>query len=254
MAELLTTGQERFAAAVAAATLLDIRTVRTWVLAEGGPDDNPLNIRHEGGFGGFGTVDAAVQRTVRLLRQGPAGFTTNPYEPILRTARDPRSTPAQELAAIAASPWEATNYTGSTGRTGGLLYPHYNRLYPRDRAVSSASTSAASLASTGDGTAQTVGFLDDAFKRGLETVVPGLKIWDLLPGDPAGKVAGWLFGGITGWLEEKAARAALYLLLTVAALWLLVMGLTRSMGTSPPAVAAGAAGRLPARRAADIPF
>ena len=63
-------------------------------------------------------------------------------------------------------------------------------------------------------------------------------------------------GQLTGWLEEKAATAALYLLLTVAALFLIVQGATRSMGTSPLQLASTVRGGRVGRNAQTdkIPF
>lgn len=90
--------------------------IRAWILAEGGPRTNPLNI---GPGRNYASHIAAANATVELLR-------TSRYAPILRAAAggDDRAV----LEAIIRSPWDAGHYAGAGGsRAGTLLYGTYAR-------------------------------------------------------------------------------------------------------------------------------
>lgn len=83
---------ERFANVVIDRTGLSIRVVGAWALAEGGPNDNPLNI---GPGREYGNAAGAARATARILR-------TPVYAPILASALQPDPT---QIRAIARSPW-----------------------------------------------------------------------------------------------------------------------------------------------------
>jgi len=82
----------RFTVIVVRRTGLSARVVGAWTLAEGGPDDNPLNI---GPGERFGTVRRGARATASHLRG-------DLYRDVIRSAE--RSDMAQ-IDAIAASPW-----------------------------------------------------------------------------------------------------------------------------------------------------
>src|SRR4051812_34131377 len=89
----LTKNRQLFAQQVSRGTGLNQTVVESWVLAEGGPDGNPLNIGPGKNYGS--PIDAAAA-VVRLLHTNAA------YAPVLRAAVD---TPQAQIDAIAASPW-----------------------------------------------------------------------------------------------------------------------------------------------------
>jgi hypothetical protein len=96
----LSNDQVLFGSLVVQGTGLRPDVVFAWILAEGGPRDNPLNIgphRH------FGDPRGAAKATVALLH-------TPRYAPILRAAKS--GDPNAQLHAIAASPWDAGHYGG----------------------------------------------------------------------------------------------------------------------------------------------
>lgn len=82
----------RFTVIVVRRTGLSARVVGAWTLAEGGPDDNPLNI---GPGERFGTVRRGARATANHLRG-------DLYRDVMRSVE--RSDMAQ-IDAIAASPW-----------------------------------------------------------------------------------------------------------------------------------------------------
>ncbi|KAA0272313.1 MAG: hypothetical protein EDQ89_08285 [Acidobacteria bacterium] len=82
----------RFTVIVVRRTGLSARVVGAWTLAEGGPDDNPLNI---GPGERFGTVRRGARATAKHLRG-------DLYRDVMNTVG--RSDMAQ-IDAIAASPW-----------------------------------------------------------------------------------------------------------------------------------------------------
>lgn len=213
----LTPGQERFADKVHLATGLELPTVRAWVAAEGGPDDNPLNImgwrdgqRH---VRRFGTPDAAAAETISLLR-------TERYRPIIVAAGS--ANVDRELAAIAASPWEERNYRGRTQTPGTLLLGAFKALYPGNGAT------LASLPLAPGGFTP----IPEAPGIGRRAVAKGL--------------------GALGW-KEWAVAFSLYALFTVAALALMAVGLARMLGVSPAALATQRA-QPKSAQTDDIPF
>lgn len=223
---MLTPAQERFAERVAAGTGLEIPTVRAWVHAEGGPDDNPLNIMQWDRAGNrsirrFGTPDAAAQATVRLLN-------TSRYSSVLRVAREPGHTARDELLAIAQSPWEENNYRGKSNTVGALLLGAYRTV--------SADLGTTDVKFGG-------GFAPDDFTPGFD--LPGLP-------DPGA----WV-DRFTGWVEGSVAKAFLHLAFTGVAFMLIAVGVLRTFGTSPLELAGVAASRRPRSpldKAEGIPF
>lgn len=191
----LTPGQEEFARKLAAATGLEVPTVRTWVLAETGErtdrDGNPLNIDRAHGYPQYATTDAAVAATVKFLRQGY-------YDAIRTTARDPRGNVQAELYAIQQSPFEETGYN-----SGILLAGAYRRLYPKGKAVVQGSG---------------VGEITDA------VTAPVTAATDAVTG---------AVGSAASWAEGVAGKALLYVALSGLAFALIVMGVARSLGVGP---------------------
>lgn len=105
---------------VATGTGLSFRTVVAWTTIEDGPIDNPLNI---GPGNHYGSGPKAAAATIALLRrdiQNRYG-----YRDILASAGQ---SDAKQLAAIAASKWEASHYDG-----GMRLFNTYNAIYPSSK-------------------------------------------------------------------------------------------------------------------------
>lgn len=90
--EGVTENQARFVILVTSGTKLNPSVIAAWVLAEGGPDDNPLNI---GPGNHYGDVDGAAKATVALLH-------TSAYKGIMASVG---KSPQEQIHAIAASPW-----------------------------------------------------------------------------------------------------------------------------------------------------
>jgi hypothetical protein len=102
-----------FAVLVSAGTGLSLRVVGGWALAEGGPDDNPLNIgpgRH------FGSIEAGAKATIALL-------STPLYKGIIASAN---GSDQQQLRGIAASSWcpGCGGYLGLLQRTYESVQAH----------------------------------------------------------------------------------------------------------------------------------
>ncbi len=114
MSATLDPQKERFAELVASGTSLDLGVVRAWVLAEGGPVDNPLNIKGNGPVRRYGSADAAAAATIANLR-------TPTYAHVLEAARS--GNVQSQLHAIVVSPWDAGHY-----RNGTLLAGTYARV------------------------------------------------------------------------------------------------------------------------------
>jgi len=83
---------QSFSRQVAAGTGLSVKVIGAWCLAEGGPNDNPLNI---GPGNHYGSVSGAAKATIKLLR-------TSTYKNVMRSAG---KSDRDQIAAIAASPW-----------------------------------------------------------------------------------------------------------------------------------------------------
>ena len=81
-----------FSVLVARGTGLSLRVVGGWTLAEGGPDDNPLNI---GPGKTYGSIEAGAKATIELLE-------TSLYRGVLASAG---MSDSEQLDAITASPW-----------------------------------------------------------------------------------------------------------------------------------------------------
>lgn len=90
----VTDTQARFAILVSSGTGISPRVIAAWELAEGGPDDNPLNI---GPGNHYGDTDGAAKATVTLLH-------SSLYKGILAAAQSGKND-AAVIHAIAASPW-----------------------------------------------------------------------------------------------------------------------------------------------------
>lgn len=226
MAVKLSPGQERFARLVSQATGLQLVTVRTWVQAEGGPDSNPLNIMSGGRVRDFRTPEAAASQTIRLLRGG-----NQSYAHVLKTARDPRSTPRDELQAIIDSDWEESGY-----RQGSLLWGAY----------------AAVSGNRGTGPAGPTSTTVPAMLPGLLTPLPKGGA----PGADKAKDAltGWV-GDLAGWVGTQIGKAFLYFALTLLALVLIVFGSMRALGVGSGAVRSQLSReRVPGTGSEEIPF
>lgn len=130
----------QFILALSARTGLSVNVVTAWVLAEGGADDNPLNIRRpDGGFGGFGSVDAAVKASYDTIHNGL-------YGNLIRAARagDERA----QIDAITDGTW------GTVGGSGSAIESWYGKL-------------------SGGGDSNLASFWGDAWDA-TKKVVPGL--------------------------------------------------------------------------------
>lgn len=202
----LTPNRKLFAQQVSRGTGLNETVVDAWVLAEGGPDTNPLNIGPGQSF--KSPIDAAAA-VVRLLH-------TPTYKPILDASTN---TPEVQIAAIAASPWNGgPNAAPKVHRDyGALIRGVYEHLKP---------------STGGGGGGGGIGLPD----------LPGLPS---IP-NPLDGVAGAITGAVTGaesWAAGAALSAAAYLLLTVAALALFALGMNQMLGGAPGRAAAGLATR-----------
>jgi hypothetical protein len=100
----------KFSDLVADKTKLSLRVMGAWSLAEGGPNDNPLNI---GPGNDYGTVGKGARATAQLLRDPM-------YRKIKRSAG---AKDGQQIKAIANSPW-CTNCRGY----GKLLRSTYSQV------------------------------------------------------------------------------------------------------------------------------
>lgn len=205
---LLSPAKEQFARLVASSTGLQLPTVRAWIQAEGGPDDNPLNIMTWSASGArsvahYGDATKAAKATTALLQN-------NRYAAVRTAAANPSV--ADELEAIAVSPWDENNYRGTTRTVGNLLLGAYRALYNSNP---SGATTPASSTSDGSST-QTVSSIPP-----FKPPIIGTKT-----------LTGWM-GDLTGWVGEEAAKALAYYVLTSFALFLIAIGTLRSFGVSP---------------------
>jgi hypothetical protein len=217
-APTFSSGEQQFAEIVSKQTGLQLVTVLAWIHAERGPAGNPLNI---GPGRDYRTPRLAAYATVDLLRKPT-------YAPVLATAQT-TSDPRSQLAAIAASPWDAGHYTA------GRSVPAGTTLYGALAAV--AGSAAANKKDDG-------GF------------VPGFPdIGDINIPNPVTAVTG-VVGDGARWVETKAATGLAYVVLTFAALALIVMGLADVFGVGPAAVRAEVGRRrtLAAEAREPLPF
>lgn len=120
----LTTDQAHFVVSVSQATGIDPRVLVAWLEQEGADAPNGtggynyLNLRatrtdgHTGvspkGFAQFSNVNAAISATITTLNE--------PQNRIIINAAKSKPTPGQQIAAIAASPWDSSHY-GGKGQT-----------------------------------------------------------------------------------------------------------------------------------------
>jgi hypothetical protein len=168
---------------------------------------------------------------------------------VLATARNPQRAVKEELWAIIWSPWEEANYA-SGGIMGAKLLAAYDALYPARPSAAEGNPPQSWLDEIAQGLIE--GKID-------EDDIPGVTVRGGLveqatgaASDAVDSVAG-AAGDALRFVQEKAALAFLYLVLTGLAAVLIVMGLLRATGTSPASVRAGVAGRLrPVPD--DIPF
>jgi hypothetical protein len=188
--------RDNFARQVAKGTGLSLAVIHAWMYAEGAYAQggtghfNYLNVRPSsnagvsegrspGGFATFRNANDAAKATINVLHQ-----------PNMRTILNARSkNDKAQLAAIAASPWDANHYRGGAALTGAYK--------------------------------TTVG--SAPLTTGAASVIGGSGVPN--PFD-------WV-SGLTGWAEGAALRALAYIVLTVAAIALFVLGLERTLGPSP---------------------
>lgn len=109
----------RFMALVRVGTGLSFRTVWTWVAAESGPVDNPLNL---GPGNSYGSPARAAAATIATLRN-PRTNRTYGYDKIIASANKNDS---EQLKAIANSSWDAGHY-----QNGELLRGVYQTYFPK---------------------------------------------------------------------------------------------------------------------------
>lgn len=118
----LTKGQVTFIRIVRVGTGLSFRTMYTWVQAENGPDDNPLNIlTKDHKVLHFGSPAKAAIATIANLRKDKTN--SNGYYTILQSASQNDD---MQLKAIAASKWEETHYNN-----GANLKSVYETNFPK---------------------------------------------------------------------------------------------------------------------------
>lgn len=206
--------------------------VTAWVYAECGPRTNPLGVSPAGRVAEYRSLGEGLNATVRTLNNGR-------YENVLRAARR-NASPVDQLKAIASSPW-ATDPQYETKLLGSLA-----SLEGVDEDVSTRDVITAGAA-----------VLTGRAARGGSRALGKGKVGKVGKGVAGGAVAAGVLSA-TGWLDdllrfvqEKAALTLAYVVLTLAAAVLFVLGLSRVSGVGPgalrPAPAATSQG-------GDIPF
>jgi len=222
---LTDTPQITFVDAVAKQTGLDPRVVYAWTAAEGAYASGGtggydfLNLRPDaasdvgvasvspGGFDRFGTLQAAISSTVARIKQP---FLQQHLAPVLKAG----GSPAEQIAAIAASGWDSGHYTDAKGVVGGKLIADFTSQYG-SAALGSASSTPLPTSGAGDTTGQ----------QGIS--IPNPFDW---------------VGSLTSWVGNKAGYAALYVALVLFAVVLGILGLLSLLGVRPKtALAAGPA-------------
>jgi hypothetical protein len=210
-----------FLSYVSAKTGLAPNVIRAWMLAEGGPSDNPLNIgpgRH------YGSPQHAASATVSLLHNSR-------YAGILRAAH--RGSEKDQLAAIAASPWDAGHYSGGTGKPGTLLAGTYARV----------------THGKGGGGGGVIG--------GVAGAIGGAEHAVAAPFEAVADVPGAIGGAVSSaehFVVKESVVAASYVTLLMVAIALFVLGAMRATGTSPADAAMLAATKGKAGKGGGIPF
>jgi hypothetical protein len=182
----LSPGQWTFAQRVAQKTGLRVDVVAAWITAEGVRESahNPLGVMRDGNLREFGSWTQAADFVANLINR------SDNYRGIRAAARGDDA--GTQIAAIAASPWDANHYRGNTSEVGVLLRGTWERI-------------------AGDG---------------------GIDLPDVLPDIPsAGDVADAVTepiveaaAGVQAWVQEKAALALAYVLLTGLSGALFVLG------------------------------
>ncbi len=167
----------QFANAVAAQTGLDPRVVIAWGEIETGGQANShnwLNLRpypgdpysgvSSGNFEQFNSVQDAITASVRRIKQPFAA-------PIVASAGKP---PAQEIAAIASTGWDAGHYGGAGGPN---LLREFNSLYPNAATGPAQKTPASGVgAPTGVDIPNPIAPITDAF-HSIEGALTFLTSW-----------------------------------------------------------------------------
>src|SRR5215471_5156356 len=110
-----------FARGVSIGTGLRFDVVYAWSAQENGPYYNQLNILRSGtqGAGGvinYGSLAGGIAASVALIN-------TSPYYAGIRRTRG--ASPALQIAAISASPWDISHYGGG----GKNLFATFGRLF-----------------------------------------------------------------------------------------------------------------------------
>lgn len=207
---------DQFARTLANLTGLNVNVLRAWVLAEGGPPGNPLNIMHGGKPANFGDVNGAAAATSQLLHSSAA------YAPILRSAS---SDPQAQIAAITASPWDAGHYRGDpSAKPGTLLHGTYARV----------------LDALGIG---------GPVQSGITGAVG--DFWSGVTGIPGAIEAG--VKSTQSWVEKEAVIGLGYVTLTLLALGLILIGVLRAAGPTIAGARSAGAAASPTRNM-EIPF
>jgi hypothetical protein len=195
--------RDSFARGVAAKTGLSIAVIHAWMNAEGAYARN--------GTGHFNYLNLQPSSNAGVPEgRSPGGFATfrNVDDAVTATVnvlRQPNMRPIlnarnandrAQIQAIAASPWDANHYRGKGGTIGSTLLAAYRSVVGSGPIT----PGAASVIGTG------------------------------LPGLP--DVGGYI-SQATSWAEGAALRALAYVVLTVVAIALFVLGLERTLGPSP---------------------
>jgi len=243
--------KEQFIDLVAQMSGLSRAVLSTWVQAEGGPNDNPLNIgpgRH------YGSASNAAAATLRVLHQSNMSM-------ILRAAH---GSDQQQIDAIAYSPWD----TGHTGLDTAVKRHYLALLTGVYKSITGHGFAGGGGGGGGGGGAGFLAGIGGDISGAAGAVESGIVAGAGAVADPFTS----LWGGITGvphaieaavkdvetWAENAALRTLGYIVLTVVAILLFDQGLKRTLGldssplgharTAVTAAGAGAAG------AGEIPF
>lgn len=234
--------EAQFVESVSAQTGIDPRVLVAWITEEGANAPggtggyNYLNLKpypgdiyssvSPGGFEQFSSVLTAVEATVRRLQQPFAS-------PILKAAQA-RATPQQEIAAIASTGWDQSNYGGFG--SGPNLQNEFGQLFGGQAGLTSSYQ--------GPGTAVQVA---ETAGTGSATIpgITGSYSLQSLAGDTS-KAASSVYNstvgalsGIWGWILSHLERLGLLL----AGALLVILGVVlvaRDAGVSVPVPATGA--------------